>query len=286
MRLAFQRPFWPDNVFGHLAATAVPGVEEWRDGAYRRALRLARGPAVVALRPRPDHIACELTLTDPRDGGAAVAICRRLLDLDADPAAIDSALAADPVLAPLVARAPGRRVPGAADGDEMALRAVVGQQVSTAAARTLAARIVRAAGEEIRDPAGGLSHLFPTAAAVAELDPALLAMPQSRRRSLLGLAAALARGEIDLRPTGDRDAARARLLALSGIGPWTVETIAMRALGDPDAFVASDLGVRAALAALGLTVRDAERWRPWRAYAVQHLWALGDHAINVLPRAQ
>ncbi len=284
MRLAFQPPFWPDNVFGHLAATAVPGVEEWRDGAYRRTLRLPRGPAVVALAPRPDHIACELTLADPRDRSAAVATCRRLLDLDADPVAIDAALAADPVLAPLVARAPGRRVPGAADGGEMALRAVLGQQVSTAAARTLTGRMVLAAGEEVDDPAGGLTHLFPTAAAVAGLDPVVLAMPERRRRCLLGLAAALARGDVDLDPAGDRDVARAHLLALSGIGPWTVETIAMRALGDPDAFVASDLGIMAALAALGLTVRDAERWRPWRAYAVQHLWGLGDHAINVLPQ--
>ena len=266
MRLAFTPPLHPDNLFGHLVATAVPGVEEWRDGWYRRTVRLPSGPAIVAVAWRGDHV----ELRGPQEAAAA---CRFLLDLDADPAAIDAVLAEDPVLAPLVAAAPGRRVPRTLEPEEMALRAVLGQQVSTAAAATHAARLVRDAGEPIDDPDGGLTHLFPTPEAVAAVDPETLAFPKARRRTLLGLARALADG-LDI---ADREA----LLALPGIGPWTVETVRMRALGDRDAFVASDLGVVAAMKRLGDV--DPDRWRPYRAYAVQHLWATSDHAVNRLP---
>jgi len=289
LRLGFRAPLAPDSLFGHLAATAVPGVEEWRDGRYRRSLRLPHGPAVVALAPRSDHVECGLWLSDARDREAAIERCRWLLDLDADPAAIDGALGADPVLGPLVAAVPGRRVPRAASGGEMAVRAVLGQQVSTAAARTHAARLVRAHGSPIADPDGGLTHLFPEPAQLAGLDPDALAFPRARRRTLLSLVAALASGELALEPGADRDQARLRLGALPGIGPWTVETVAMRGLGDPDAFLASDLGIVAAARRLGLPAtpgaltRAAEAWRPWRAYAVAHLWATGDHAINRLP---
>ncbi|MBM7773048.1 AraC family transcriptional regulator of adaptative response / DNA-3-methyladenine glycosylase II [Actinokineospora baliensis] len=287
VRLPVRAPFAPDNVFGHLAATAVPGVEEWREGAYRRTVRLPNGPGVVSLRPAADHVRCELALTDLRDVSVAISRCRRLLDLDADPVAVDDLLAADPVLAPLVRGTPGRRVPRTVDGDEMAVRAVLGQQVSTQAARTHAARLVLAHGEPITDAGGGLTHLFPDVAALAEIDPETLAFPRSRRATLLGLVAALPR--IDLSPGGDWLAAREDLAALPGIGPWTVETIAMRALGDPDAFVASDLGIRVAAEALGLPTAPAAltaraaAWRPWRSYAVQYLWATGDHPINFLP---
>ncbi|MCU1676448.1 MAG: alkA [Frankiales bacterium] len=288
VRLPFRAPLWPDNLFGHLAATAVPGVEEWRDGAYRRTMRLPHGTGVVALTPTPDHIVCRLTLTDLRDLSVAIARCRRLLDLDADPEAIDAQLGADPVLAPLVAKAPGRRVPRTVDEQELALRAVLGQQVSTAAARTHAGRLVAAVGEPIDDPNGGLTHLFPTPAAISAVDPTTLAMPGTRRRTLIGLAEALAGGDVDLDPGADRDRARAQLATLPGIGPWTIETIAMRALGDPDAFLATDLGVVQLARSLGLPTgrglhAHAERWRPWRAYAVQHLWAAGDHAVNTMP---
>ena len=146
----------PDNLFGHLVATAVPGVEEWRDGAYRRTLRLPHGPGVVALRPMPDHIGCQLALADLRDLATAISRCRRLLDLDADPVAVDGLLAGDPALAPLVAKAPGRRVPRTLDAAEMAVRAVLGQQVSTAAARTHAGRLaaaLRRAGRRTRPAA-------------------------------------------------------------------------------------------------------------------------------------
>ncbi|MGW4485798.1 AlkA N-terminal domain-containing protein [Amycolatopsis sp. NPDC004368] len=287
LRLPFRAPLCPDNLFGHLVATAVPGVEEWRDGAYRRTLRLPHGHGIVSLTPMPDHIACRLALADLRDLSAAISRCRRLLDLDADPIAVDALLSEDPLLAPLVAKNPGRRVPHTTDPEEFAIRAVLGQQVSTAAARTHAARLVTAHGTPVDDRDGGLTHLFPTPADLASLDPLTLAMPQSRRTTLLGLITALP--ALDLSPGGDWAQARADLSALPGFGPWTVETIAMRALGDPDAFVPTDLGVKLAAGALGLPTspsaltRHAAAWQPWRAYAVQYLWATGDHAINRLP---
>jgi AraC family transcriptional regulator of adaptative response / DNA-3-methyladenine glycosylase II len=288
LRLPFRAPLRPDNLFGHLVATAVPGVEEWRGGAYRRTLRLPHGTGTVSLRPGADAVACRLRLTDLRDLAPAVARCRRLLDLDADPVAVDDRLGRDEVLAPLVARAPGRRVPRTVDEQELAVRAVLGQQVSTAAARTHAGRLVQDCGEPVVDPEGGLTSLFPTSAAIAELDPERLALPRTRRATVLQLARALADGQVDLAAGADRARARSQLHALPGIGPWTVETIAMRALGDPDAFLAGDLGVAAAARTLGLgegraVLAHAERWAPYRAYAVQHLWAVGDHAVNTLP---
>jgi AraC family transcriptional regulator, regulatory protein of adaptative response / DNA-3-methyladenine glycosylase II len=289
LRLPFRAPLEPSNLFGHLAATAVPGVEEWRDGAYRRTLSLPYGHGIVSLAPRPDHIACRLLLTDPRDLTHAISRCRRLLDLDADPVAVDDQLRTDPLFAPLVDKAPGRRVPGTVDPAEFAVRAVLGQQVSTAAARTHAARLVTAHGVPVEDPEGGLTHLFPGPEALAALDPEGLALPRSRRTTLLTLVRALADGSLPLGPADDREEARARLLALPGFGPWTTEIIAMRALGDPDAFLPGDLGVRRAAEGLGLpgtpaalTARAAH-WRPWRAYAVQYLWATDDHPINHLP---
>ncbi|MFF2021481.1 AlkA N-terminal domain-containing protein [Streptomyces sp. NPDC058171] len=289
LRLPFRAPLTPDNLFGHLAATAVPGVEEWHEGAYRRTLRLPYGHGTVALTPNPDHIGCRLTLTDPRDLTVAISRCRRLLDLDADPVAVDAQLHADPLLVPLIDRAPGRRVPRTVDEAEFAVRAVLGQQVSTAAARTHAARLVLAHGEPIEDPAGGLTHLFPTPEALAALDPETLALPRSRRATLTTLVARLAEGALRLGAESDWAKARTQLGALPGFGPWTVEVIAMRALGDPDAFLATDLGVRRAAAGLGLPstpaalTSRAAAWRPWRAYAVQYLWATDDHPINVLP---
>ncbi|MEV7891186.1 AlkA N-terminal domain-containing protein [Streptomyces sp. NPDC002817] len=289
LRLPFRAPLNPDNLFGHLAATAVPGVEEWRDGAYRRTLRLPYGHGIVTLTPNPDHIACRLTLSDLRDLTVAISRCRRMLDLDADPVAIDDQLRTDPVLAPLVDKAPGRRVPRTVDEAEFAVRAVLGQQVSTAAARTHAARLVTAHGEPLEDPGGGLTHLFPSPEALAALDPESLAMPRTRRATFTTLVAQLADGSLNLGVEGDWTETRARLLALPGFGPWTVDVIAMRALGDPDAFLPTDLGIRKAAQELGLpstpaalTARAAA-WRPWRAYAVQYLWATDGHPINFLP---
>ncbi|MER5599464.1 AlkA N-terminal domain-containing protein [Streptomyces sp. NPDC002265] len=289
LRLPFRAPLNPDNLFGHLAATAVPGVEEWRDGAYRRTLRLPYGHGIVGLTPRPDHIACRLTLSDLRDLPVAISRCRRMLDLDADPVAVDDHLRTDPVLAPLVDKAPGRRVPRTVDEAEFAVRAVLGQQVSTAAARTHAARLVVAHGEPVEDPEGGLTHLFPSPEALAGLDPETLAMPRTRRTTFTTLVTALAEKSIHLGMDSDWQETRERLLALPGFGPWTVDVIAMRALGDPDAFLPTDLGIRRAAQELGLpstsaalTARAAA-WRPWRAYAVQYLWATDSHPINFLP---
>ena len=289
LRLPFRKPFCPDNLFGHLAATAVPGVEEWRAGAYRRTIRLAHGHAVVALTPTPDHVACQISLTDQRDLASAISRCRWMLDLDADPVAIDEVLSQDPMMARLVASGPGRRVPRTVDPAEFAVRAVLGQQVSTAAARTHAGRLVRAYGDQVPDPHGGLTHLFPTPQVLATMDPSDLAMPQSRRRTLLGLVEALAHGRLDLDLGADWREARARLNALHGFGPWTVESIAMRSLGDPDAFIAGDLGIKLAAEQLGMpatpkTLTDhSYLWRPWRSYAVQYLWATSDHPINHMP---
>ena len=286
LRLSFRTPLCPDNLFGHLAATAVPGVEEVRDGAYRRTLRLTHGPGVVALRPAPEHVACRVTLSDLRDLAPAISRCRRLLDLDADPEAVDGVLAGDPVLAPLVAKAPGRRVPRTVDGGELAVRAVLGQQVSTAAARTAAGRLAAVHGEAVDDPGGGLRRLFPSPEALVGAE---VGMPASRRRSLGALLEALAGGDLDLGPGTDRDEALSVLGRLPGMGPWTRGVVAMRALGDPDAFLPADLGVKRGAASLGLPASTAAltaraaRWRPWRAYAVQHLWSTTDHPINRWP---
>jgi AraC family transcriptional regulator of adaptative response / DNA-3-methyladenine glycosylase II len=290
LRLPFRMPLQPGNLFGHLAATAVPGVEEWRDGWYRRTLSLPEGRGgIVSLRPQASHVDCRLALDRLADLPVAINRSRWLLDLDADPVAIDAQLALDPRLAPLVRAAPGRRVPRTVNATELAVRAVLGQQVSTAAARTHAARLVQAHGVAVDDPGGGLTHRFPSVAALAQLDPEALALPRTRRATLVGLVDALATGAVDLGPATAWDEARAQLAALRGIGPWTIETIAMRALGDPDAFLVGDLGIVAAARALGLPTTPAalsaasQPWRPWRAYAVQHLWAVGDHPVNHLP---
>jgi AraC family transcriptional regulator of adaptative response / DNA-3-methyladenine glycosylase II len=192
--------------------------------------------------------------------------------VDADPAAIGAVLGADPLLADRVADHPGLRCPGAVDGGELAVRAVLGQQVSLAAAATLAGRITAALGRPLRTPRGGVTHRFVTPEELLAGDPAALAMPRSRARALHALAAALADG-LTLAPGADPAATRAALLGLAGIGPWTADYVLMRALGARDIFLASDLGVRHALARLpgGDAARPA-RWAPWRSYATQHLW--------------
>lgn len=291
LHLATRGPNHADGVLAHLVGTAVPGVEEHRDGRYRRTLRLTGGPAILAVRQAAGGYDVELHLAAADDGDEAVARCRHLLDLDVDGGAADIALARDPVLAPLVRAHPGRRVPRTVDGAELAVRAVLGQQVSTAAARTHAARLVVAHGRPVADPNGGLTHLFPTAAAVAGADVAAMAFPHRRRATLVAVANALAAGTLDLSPGAPAGDARTALLAIDGIGPWTAELVAMRALGDPDAFLPTDLGVKLAAVRLGLPsspaalVAHAERWRPWRAYAVQHLWSVLDHPIATLTAA-
>lgn len=279
VRLSYQAPCDVAALVQFFAARAVAGVEEVDGGVYRRSLGLPHGSGVAALRPGADDVEATFWLDDDRDLDAAVASCRRLLDLDTDPEPILVALAGDELIGAIVAAAPGRRVPGVVDPDELAIRAVLGQQVSLAGAATIAARLVGAYGEPLGQPVGGVTHLFPAAAALADADPEELAMPWSRRRALIGLAGALATGHVALRGGMPDDEIERRLLALPGIGPWTVAYIAMRALGDPDAFMPTDLGVRHGLDRLGRdgspasAIALAERWRPYRAYATQHLWA-------------
>lgn len=277
LRLPFRPPIDLPRLFGFLAARAVPGVEEVTASTYRRTISLPNGRGILSLRnvDQARWVECELELDDLRDVTAAVQRCRRLLDLDADPDAVSGFLVSDEVIGPLARACPGRRSPGHVDGDELAMRAVLGQQVSVAAARRLGARLTAEYGKPLARPSGTLTHCFPDAATVAAADPAALPMPAARARALVTLAAGLASGEVALHPGADRDEAAARLLALPGIGPWTVAYIRMRALSDPDAFPATDVGVLRALAALGAGagVAVAERWRPWRSYAVHHLWA-------------
>jgi AraC family transcriptional regulator of adaptative response / DNA-3-methyladenine glycosylase II len=278
LRLPFRAPLDAESLFAFFGARAVPGVEEVVAGMYRRSLRLPHGGGVVELQPAGDHVRARFWLADLRDLAAAMQRCRTLLDLDADPAAVAGVLGRDPLLGALVQAAPGRRVPGAVDGDELAVRAVLGQQVSVAGAATLAGRLVAAHGEPLAEPVGGVTHLFPSAGALAAIDPGTLPMPRARRRALLGLVSALASGEVALDPGADRDEMQRRLLALPGVGPWTVSYVAMRVLRDPDAYLPTDLGVRRALERLGRdgdpasALRLAEPWRPYRAYALQHLW--------------
>jgi AraC family transcriptional regulator of adaptative response / DNA-3-methyladenine glycosylase II len=289
LRLPVRAPFAYEGLFGHLAASAVPGCEEVRDGAYRRTLRLPTGQGIAALTPAPDHVRCVLVLDDLRDLPTAIARCRRLLDLDADPEAIVDSLGTDDDLAPLVAKAPGQRIPRTVDEDELALRVVLGQQVSMRAARTHAGRLAERHGQPIEDAAGGLTCTFPRVEDLAELDPAVLAFPRARQRSLAALIAALAEGRVELDAGCDWDRARRDLATLPGIGPWSAEMIAMRGLGDPDAFPVTDLGVRTAAERLGLPspprllAEHSTRWRPWRSYATQHLWASLDHPVNLWP---
>ncbi|RDH74085.1 DNA-3-methyladenine glycosylase 2 family protein [Mycolicibacterium moriokaense] len=289
LRLPVRMPFAYEGLFGHLAASAVPGVEEVRDGAYRRTLRLPCGNGIVSLAPEPDHVRCTLTLDDFRDLATAIARCRRLLDLDADPEAVVDALSTDAGLAPLVAKAPGQRIPRTVDEPELALRVVLGQQVSVKAARTHAARIAAAYGQPLTDASGALTHVFPTVEHLVDIDPVHLAFPKSRQRTLLALIGALANKDVVLDAGCDWNRARGLLLALPGIGPWTAEMIAMRGLGDPDAFPATDLGVLLAAKQMGLPgqsrplAEHSSVWRPWRSYAAQHLWTALDHAVNHWP---
>jgi len=289
LRLPVRTPFAYEGVFGHLAAGTVPGCEEVRDGAYRRSLRLPAGSAVVTLTPAVDHVRCQLVLDDFRDLTTAIARCRRLLDLDADPEAVVDALSRDPELAPVVEKAPGQRIPRTVDEAELAVRAVLGQQVSTKAARTHAARLVAAYGQPVHDPEGSLTHTFPSVEQLADIDPIHLAVPTARQRTLSALIAGLADRSVVLDAGSDWETARGQLLALPGVGAWTAEVIAMRGLGDPDAFPASDLGLRLAAEQLGLPREQrklTERstgWRPWRSYATQHLWTTLEHPVNRWP---
>jgi AraC family transcriptional regulator, regulatory protein of adaptative response / DNA-3-methyladenine glycosylase II len=281
VRLPFRQPLAAERLFAHLRARAVPGLEEATAGGLRRSLTLPRGSGLVTLLPLDDHVRATFVLAEVQDLAVAVGRCRRLLDLDADPIAVDAHLCRDPGLAPLVTAAPGLRAPGSVDPEETALRTVLGQQVSVAGAATLTGRLIARVGAPLPQAVGTVTRTFPGVAAVAAADLDGLGLPRARATALRTLATALADGSVVLDPGTDREVARAALRALPGVGAWTAECIALRALGDPDAFPATDLALRRGAEALALggdraaIDERAGRWRPWRAYAAQHLWTAG-----------
>lgn len=265
--LPYREPMDVQSLLDFLGAHAVPGVEAYDGRTYTRVLAAPRGPALAAVSAGDGVLFCRVRLHDARDLGAVTAMVRRLFDLDADPTAVDATLGADPTLAPLVFQHPGLRSPGATDGFEMAVRTVVGQQISVGGARTVLGRIVAEHGAIAFD--GEPWRVFPSAAALADVDPATLPMPRARARTIHALAAA----GLPLDPSADREALRARLLALPGIGPWTADYLRMRATGDPDVLLGTDLAVRNAADDLGLSLVDGRPdWAPWRSYATHHLW--------------
>jgi AraC family transcriptional regulator, regulatory protein of adaptative response / DNA-3-methyladenine glycosylase II len=284
LRLPYRAPFHAESIFGFLGDRAVPGVETWDGTTYRRSLRLNHGNAVISVSPGPDSpganaLMCTLHLDNVADAQAAVQRCRRMFDLDADPTTVEAHFADDPILAPLVRKRQGLRSPGHPDGVELLTRAVLGQQVSVKGARTLATRLVAAVGEQLSTPVHGVTHAFPSATAIAGCSPGDFAMPSARGRALIHACERLAAGDIVIDVGSDRQEIARQLESLPGIGPWTASYVSLRALGDPDVFLPTDIGVRNALREMGVesnpraAAQLAESWRPWRSYALHHLWA-------------
>jgi len=295
LRLAVRTPYAGRLLHDFLAARAVAGIEVAGEGWYARTLDLPHGTGTVRLE-LPDvaepggtaFATATFALSDLRDTPAATERVRRLLDADCDPVAVREALGADGLLAPLVTARPGLRVPGHVDGGEVAVRAVLGQQISVARARTLAGQLVARYGRPIDTDIPGLTHLFPVPAVLGALDPEQLPMPRMRGRALIAVSSGLASGRLALDRGPDREDVRRALLDLPGIGAWTADYIAMRALGHPDVFLPTDVGTRHALARLG---RDPARaaalaasWAPWRSYAQMHLWQSLAAASEAEPR--
>jgi AraC family transcriptional regulator, regulatory protein of adaptative response / DNA-3-methyladenine glycosylase II len=308
LRLACREPFDGASLLGFLAGRAIPGVEQVTAGTYTRTIRTPAGSGVIELLPGPPgqgHVLLRVRLAGLGGVGQVVSRCRQLFDLDADPAAIGSALAGDRILAPLVHARPGLRIPGAYDGFELAVRAVLGQQVSVPAARTFAARLAvrhgtplcaaSADGHTTGDAAASYAVvadgarpaqpavLFPGPDQLADADLSGLGFTTSRQATLRALAGAMATGRLELGPGADPADAAARLSELPGIGPWTVSYILMRAVGDPDAFPETDLGLRRAMERLGCPSGQARHWRPWRGYAALHLWTWAAGPGPLLP---
>jgi AraC family transcriptional regulator of adaptative response / DNA-3-methyladenine glycosylase II len=278
--LAFRSPFDADGVLSFLRERSIDGVEEVIDGSYRRSVWTSRGPVVVRLTPRDDEVRLDVQAEHDvaPDLDGIVAAAKDAFDLDADPDAVDETLGRDEVLAPLVEARPGIRLPGTFNRFELVLRALFGQQVSVAGARTSLARFVSRFGTRLERPVRTVTHLFPSAEQVAEIDPETLGMPRGRARAIRRIGELAEAGELDLSAHAGREATMGTLAEVPGIGPWTLAYIAMRGLRDPDSFPVSDLGVRRGFERIGLSsspteiVERAERWRPWRAYAVMHLW--------------
>lgn len=288
VRLPFRPPLAAHTLLAWFEARAVDGVThvDPAAGVLRRTLDLPGGPGRVTLRLGPTSVTADLELASAADEPVALARCRRLFDLEAEPSSIDAHLAADPALTPLVRARPGLRVPGTVDPHETALSAVIGQQISTAAARTIASRLTARLSPVLGWAGPGPDRLFPSVAAVADADLTGLGMPGRRAEAVRRLARALDRGEVVLAAGCDRVEARQRLLELPGIGPWTADYILLRALGDPDAFPATDLVLRQRLAERGLDPIPSPRWSPWRAYVAQHLWVSGPGPRTAGPARQ
>ena len=272
-RLETTEPFDGATLFAFLRRFAVPGVEahDVVDGVLglTRTLRLAHGPAAVRL--TWDGTALRLAYAGaPADEDDAIARVRRLVDADAPVDAVAATLGADPHLADDVASSPGLRLPGATDACEAAIQALVSQQISMAAAAGCSAKLTLAYGEHVVVADGSVQRLFPRMAALAEADPATLPMPRARGRALVGLAAALASGTLVLHADRPWTEQRRELLALPGIGPWTADVIGLRALGQRDVLLTTDLAVRRQLEARAITETSA--WAPFRSYATVHLW--------------
>jgi AraC family transcriptional regulator of adaptative response / DNA-3-methyladenine glycosylase II len=279
VRLPFRPPLDWDALLGFLAARAVPGVEAVADGLYRRTVCVGDDAGTIAVaRAGDSQLVLRVSLPTTRGLVAVVDRVRRVFDLAADPHAIARHLRRSVRLRPLVAARPGLRVPGAWDPFELAVRAVLGQQVTVRGATTLAGRLVRAWGRPLDTGEASLTHLFPAPAALADVEVERIGLPRARAATIRALAGAVASGRLVLDGAAGLDAALARLGEVPGVGPWTAHYVAMRALGEPDAFPAGDLGVRRALGngrgplTSAAAERVAEAWRPWRAYAVFHLW--------------
>jgi len=272
--LATTRPFDGATLFAFLRRFAVPGVEAHTevDGVCTlvRSMRLAHGPGLVRVRWDGSVLGFAFA-GDPADEEDAVRRTRRLVDADAPVAEIGARLGADEHLAPDVASSPGLRLPGATDVAEAAVQALVSQQISMAAAARCSAKLAEAYGERLDVPdASGVAWLFPTTDALAAADPETLPMPRARGRALVGLAAALASGSLVLDPERGWAELRRSLIALPGIGPWTADVVGLRALGERDVLLGTDLAVRRQLEARGITATEA--WSPFRSYATVHLW--------------
>jgi AraC family transcriptional regulator of adaptative response / DNA-3-methyladenine glycosylase II len=285
LRLAVRAPFDAAGVLAFLGARAIPGVESWDGESYRRSLDLPGGHGLVTIRGVEGAVSAQFELASSADLAPAVQRVRRLLDLDADPVAVDTTLAADAAFALLVQRRPGLRAPGSVDAFETIVRAVVGQQVSVAGARTVTGRIVAAFGTALSiGPRDGetdrvVGSVFPTPEQFVDAPDDAFSMPAARRETIRRLAAAVATGELELHVGSDPEAVHCRLVSFRGVGPWTADYVVMRGLGHPDVFLATDLGVRHALDRLGLDAHAARRWSPWRSYAVHHLWASLDAPV-------
>jgi AraC family transcriptional regulator, regulatory protein of adaptative response / DNA-3-methyladenine glycosylase II len=280
IRLPYRPPLdWP-ALLDFMAARVTPGVEAVRDGCYQRTVAIGEATGTITVEAVDGAAALLMRLQLAECAGLMELVerVRRVFDLDADPRQISAHLARSAVLRPLVAAAPGMRVPGAWDPFELAVRGILGQQVTVRAATTLAGRLAARFGAPI-DGGDGLTHLFPSPQALAEAEVESIGIPRARAATIRELATAVARDASLLDAARGHEAAVARLCALPGIGAWTAQYVAMRALGEPDAFPAGDLGVRKALGngagllSVAAVERLAEPWRPWRAYAVMHLWA-------------